>query len=294
MNRTKLAVLGILIVVAAVVLVSSMFIVHQTQQGIVLQFGNPIRVVREPGLHFKMPFVQNVVFYETRTLALDPPGQEVPLIDQKRIIVDSFARYRITDPLEFYKTVRNEIALRDRFGAILNSAVRDELGSSDLADLLTERRSEVMQRITETVRKRATEFGIRVVDVRIGRTDLPPETSQSVYNRMRSSRIAQAAQVRAEGEELKAKIEAEANRDRTVLLAEARKTADVLRGEGDGRRNQVLGEAYGADPEFFRFYRSMEAYRQALGTGTTMVLSPDSEFFRYFDQSEPARAPGGR
>lgn len=285
MSRTRMAIFGVVILVAVVLVLSSIFTVHQTQQGIVLQFGNPVRVVKEPGLHFKLPFVQNVVYYDTRILSLDPPGQEVPLVDQKRIIVDSFARFRIVDPLEFYKTVRNELALRDRFGAILNSNVRNELGESDLTDLLGERRAEVMQRITEALRKRAPEFGVEVVDVRIGRTDLPPETSQSVFNRMRSSRIAEAAQLRAEGEELKAKIQAEADRDRAIILAEARKTAEILRGEGDGQRNRILGTAYGQDPEFFRFYRSIEAYRQALGDGNTrMVLSPDSEFFRYFKE----------
>ncbi|SOD97110.1 protease modulator HflC [Caenispirillum bisanense] len=297
MKRTSLAVLGIIVAVVAVVLFSSLFTVHQTQQALVLQFGSPQRVETEPGLKFKLPFIQNVITYDARTLDLDPPGQEVPLRDQKRIIVDTYARYRIVDPLLFYQTVRTEQGLRDRFGSILNSAVRDQLGEADLTDLLAESRSRVMAEITNTVRRRAGEFGIEVVDVRIGRTDLPQETSQSVYNRMRSSRIAQAAQLRAEGAELKAKIEAEADRDRTVILAEARKTADILRGQGEGERNLVLGDAYGADPQFFAFYRSMEAYRQALGNGTTtMVLSPDSDFFRFFGDapangSVPAAAP---
>lgn len=291
MNRTKLAFIGILVFIGAIILMSATYTVHQTQKAIVLQFGNPVRVVDDPGLHFKLPLVQNVIYYDNRTLALDPPAQEVPLIDQKRIIVDSFARYRITKPLEFYKTVRNEVALRDRFGAILNSTVRDTLGSSDLADLLTEKRAQVMQTITDTVRERSAEFGIEVVDVRIGRTDLPPETSQSVYNRMRSSRIAQAAQLRAEGEELKAKIEANADKERAIILAEADRQADVLRGEGDARRNEILGQAYGKDPEFFRFYRSMDAYRNALSDGgTTMVLTPESDFFKYFSQSLPENA----
>lgn len=293
MKRTSLAIVGVVAAVAAVLLGSSLFTVHQTQQAIVLQFGNPVDVIQEPGLHFKVPFVQNVVFYEKRILSLNPPSQEVPLIDQKRIIVDSFLRYQIVQPLEFYKTVRNEIALRDRFGAILNSVVRDTLGESDLQDLLTDKRGEVMRSITDTVRRRSAEFGINVVDVRIGRTDLPDETSQSVYNRMRSSRIAEAAQLRAQGEELKARIQAEADRDRTLILAEAERKAQVMRGEGDAQRNTILGEAYGRDPEFFRFYRSMEAYREALGTDTTLVLSPNSEFFRYFNLS-PQGAGSGR
>lgn len=293
MKRTRLAIAGIVAAVAAVLLGSSLYTVHQTEQAIVLQFGNPVDVVQEPGLHFKVPFVQNVIYYDKRILALNPPGQEVPLIDQKRIIVDSFLRYQIVQPLEFYKTVRNEIALRDRFGAILNSVVRDTLGESDLQDLLTERRAEVMQTITNTVRRRSAEFGINVVDVRIGRTDLPQETSQSVYNRMRSSRIAEAAQLRAQGEELKARIQAEADRERSVILAEANRKAEVLRGEGDAQRNTILGDAYGRDPEFFRFYRSMEAYREALADDTTLVLSPNSEFFRYFNLPPDADGIGG-
>lgn len=286
MKRATLAVVGIAVVVLAIVLNSALYTVHQTEQALVLQFGSPVRVETEPGLKWKIPFVQNVIRYDARTLDLDPPGQQVPLIDQKRIIVDTYARYQITDPLRFYQTVRSEIGLRDRFGSILNSAVRDELGEADLTDLLAESRGRIMQEITDTVRRRADEFGIRVVDVRIGRTDLPQETSQSVFNRMRSSRIAQAAQLRAEGEELKAKIQAEADRDRTVILAEARKTGEILRGQGDAERNTILGDVYGKDPEFFAFYRSMDAYRRALGDGTTtMVLSPESDFFRFFGQA---------
>ncbi|EKV27332.1 HflC protein [Caenispirillum salinarum AK4] len=286
MKKSTLAILGIAVAVVAIVLNASLFTVHQTEQALVLQFGSPKRVETEPGLKFKVPFIQNVVRYDSRVLDLDPPGQQVPLRDQKRIIVDTYARYEIVDPLKFYQTVRGELGLRDRFGSILNSAVRDQLGEADLTDLLAESRGRVMEEITDAVRRRADEFGIKVVDVRIGRTDLPQETSQSVFNRMRSSRIAQAAQLRAEGEELKAKIQAEADRDRTVILAEARKTGEILRGQGDGDRNRILGESYGANPEFFAFYRSMDAYRQALGNGgTTMVLSPDSDFFRYFDQA---------
>lgn len=275
----------------AILATSSLFTVRQTEQAIVLQLGEPRQVIREPGLHFKLPLIQNVTKYDSRILALDPHGQEVPLNDQKRIIVDSYARYRIVDPLQFYRAVRTPVALNDRFGAILNSSVRDALGASDLADLLTARRSEVMHRITTTVRDRAGEFGIEVIDVRIGRTDLPTETSQSVFNRMRSSRVAQAAQLRAEGEELKAKIQAEADRDRSVLLAEARKKAEILRGEGDAQRNDILGEAYGRDSDFFRFYRSLEAYRTGLSDGTTLVLSPQGDFFRYFNNASVSARP---
>lgn len=283
MKVTKAAIFGVALALIALLASASLFTVRQTEQVIVVQFGNPREVIREPGLHFKVPFIQQILTYDSRILSLNPRGQEVPLVDQKRIIVDSFARYRIVDPLQFYKSVVTTRVFEDRFGALLNSAVRDNLGSSELADLLTEKRALVMQAITDTMRKRADEFGVEVIDVRIGRTDLPPQTSQSVFDRMRSSRIALAKQLRAEGEELKLKIQAEADRDRTVLLAEARKTAETLRGEGDAQRNSVLANAYGRDPEFFRFYRSLDAYRNALDSNTTMVLSPDSEFFRYFN-----------
>ncbi|GAB3452829.1 protease modulator HflC [Insolitispirillum peregrinum] len=283
MKQHKLLLLAVAAIAVAVLAVASLFTVRQTEQAIVVQFGNPRQVIKEPGLHFKIPFIQQVLYYDSRILSLNPRGQEVPLVDQKRIIVDSFARYRIVDPLQFYKAVVNTRVFEDRFGAILNSAVRDNLGSSELADLLTEKRGTVMQNIANSVRQRSSEFGIEVLDVRIGRTDLPDQTSQSVYNRMRSSRISLAKQLRAEGEELKVKIQAEADRDRTVLLADARKNAEILRGEGDAQRNTVLADAYNRDPEFFRFYRSLDAYREALDSGTTMVLSPDSEFFKYFN-----------
>ena len=284
MKQVKLAILGIILGGAAILGISSMFTVHQTQVAMVLQFGEPKRVITEPGLQFKMPFIQNVIYYDRRILELDPPTQELPLIDQLRIIVDAYARYRIVDPLKFYTTVRTELGLRDRLGGILNAAVRDQLGGSSLAELLTERRSVIMRNISDAVRGRADDFGIEIIDVRIGRTDLPGETSQSVFNRMRSDRVAQAAQLRAEGEEIKARIQAEADRDRTVILAEANRTAEILRGEGEGERNAILGDAYGRDAEFFRFFRSMDAYRAAMtDNSTTMILSPTSDFFRYFN-----------
>lgn len=282
MRKTNLAVIGVLVVIAGILLFSAIFTVRQTEQALVLQFGNPIRVEREPGLHIKLPIVQNVEFYDKRILALDPPVQEVLLADQKRINVDSFARYRIVDPLEFKKravTIDNFLQV---FGARLNSEVRSEVAKVSLADMLSEKRAGVMNRITQGLKSQAPDFGIEVVDVRIGRTDLPEATSQAVYNRMRSERIAQAAQLRAEGEELKAKIQAEADRERTIILAEATRQAQVLRGQGDAQRTRILNKAYGEDPSFFDFYRSLEAYNALKGDTTTMVLSPDSEFFRYF------------
>ena len=290
MNKTVMAVAGLVVVVLGIVAYGSLFTVHQINQALVLQFGNPIKVVREPGLNFKLPFVQDVTYYDRRILDLDPPQQEVILADQKRVNVDSFARYRIVDPLEFRKKAVTDANFLQVFGGRLNSAVRAEVGQVLLGDMLTKKRAEVMQKITQQLKSQAADFGIEVIDVRIGRTDLPEDTSQAVYNRMRSSRIAQAAQLRSEGAELKAIIEARANRTRTVIMAEARKTSEILQGKGDAARNRILADAYGRDPEFFAFYRSMEAYREALGEGTTMVLSPDSEFFKFFGNVGGAKA----
>ncbi len=274
------------VILAAVVIaaLSSMFTVHQTQQALVLQFGDPRRVITEPGLHFKVPFIQNVLYYESRILELDPQGQDMALVDQRRINVDSFARYRITDPLKFYQTVMTDTAFRDRFGNILNGSVRDALGRADLSDVLGDTRREVMRQITEAVRRRAPEFGVEVVEVRIGRTELTADTTQATYNRMRSDRMAEAADFRGRGQEQKLRIEAEADRERTVLIAEAEKQAQTLIGEGEAQSRKILNASQGRDPQFYAFFRAMEAYRSALGDGTTMVLSPKSEFFRYFDQ----------
>ncbi|MCH8236986.1 MAG: protease modulator HflC, partial [Proteobacteria bacterium] len=233
-------------------------------------------------LNFKLPFVQNVEYYDRRILDLDPPVQEVILRDQKRVNVDAFARYKIVNPLEFRKRAVTNQNFRQVFGNRLNAAIRAEIGKILLADMLTEKRAQVMDVISRQMKSQAAEFGTEVVDVRIGRTDLPEATAQAVYNRMRSDRVAHAAKLRAEGEEQKLKIQAVADKERTIIIAEAQRQSEILRGEGEGERNRILGEAFGQDPEFFDFYRSMEAYGEAFGEGTTMVLSPDSEFFRYF------------
>ena len=282
MNKPFLAVFGLIIVVAGVTAYGALFTVHQTQQALILQLGNPIRTVPEPGLHFKLPFIQNIEFYDRRILDLDPPVQEVILLDQKRINVDAFARYKIVNPLEFRKRAVTNQNFRQVFGNRLNAAIRAEIGKILLGDMLTEKRSQVMDVISRHMKAQAAEFGTEVIDVRIGRTDLPEATAQAVYNRMRSDRVAHAAKLRAEGEEQKLKIQAIADKDRTIIIAEAQRESEILRGQGEGERNQILGEAFGQDPEFFDFYRSMEAYGEALGEGTTMVLSPDSEFFRFF------------
>jgi modulator of FtsH protease HflC len=285
MNRVVLAIIGFIIIVGGIFASASLFIVHQTQQALILQFGNPVRVESKPGLKFKLPFVQNVTFYDRRILDLDPPAQEIILNDQKRINVDSFVRYKIVNPLEFLKTAQTDANFRQIFGGRLNAAVRSEVGKVLLGDMLSNKRDDVMQLITDQLKQQAPQFGIEVVDVRIGRTDLPETTSQSVYNRMRSQRIAEAAKLRAQGAELKAKTQADADRERTVIIAEAKKDSQIQRGIGEGAQTTILNNAYGQDEDFFEFYRSMEAYSKAFGEGTTMVLSPDSDFFKFFGKS---------
>jgi len=285
MNKAVLALIGFIVLVGGILASSALFTVHQTQQALILQFGNPVRVESEPGLKFKLPFVQNVNYYDRRILDLDPPAQEIILNDQKRIIVDSFVRYKIVNPLEFLKTAQTDANFRQIFGGRLNAAVRSVVGKVLLGDMLSNKRDDVMGLITSQLKKQAPQFGIEVIDVRIGRTDLPETTSQSVYNRMRSQRIAEAAKLRAQGAELKAKTQADADRQRTVILAEAQKEAQIQRGIGEGAKTTILNQAFGQDREFFEFYRSMEAYSKAFGEGTTMVLSPDSDFFKFFGRN---------
>jgi membrane protease subunit HflC len=282
MTNLRFIIAGIVVIVIGLVLFSSVFTVQETRQALILEFGQPRNEETKPGLHFKLPW-QSAEFYDKRVLSLDPPAQEIILSDQKRINVDAFVRYLIVSPKQFKLRANTETNFVDIFGRILNSAVRAEVGRVLLADMLSNKRDDVMARITVELKRQANDFGIVVVDVRIGRTDLPPTTSESVYNRMRSQRVAQASKLRAEGAEIKARIQAEAERERTVLLAEAQRKAQILRGEGEGQQTRILNAAFGRDAEFFAFYRSMEAYGEALGDGTTMVLSPDSEFFRFFN-----------
>ena len=285
--KKSLAIAGVLLAVAAIVAFNSLFTIHQAAQALILQLGNPVAVVQTPGLHVKLPFIQNVELYDRRILDLDPPPQEVILSDQKRVNVDAFARYKIIDPLEFRKKALTDANFRQLFGSRLNAAVRSEIGKILLGDMLTAKRQEVMHAITNQMKAQAAEFGTEVIDVRIGRTDLPDTTAQAVFNRMRSNRVAHAAELRANGEKEKAEIQARADRDRTIIISEAKKTSEILRGEGDGKRTTILNDAYGQDPEFFDFYRSMEAFANSVKPGTSMVLSPDSELFQFFS-SVPA------
>ena len=269
--------------VVFIVVVSATFTVHQAEQALVLQFGEPKRVVTEPGLKFKIPFVQNVEKMSKRLLIYDGPAEEIIAADQKRLVVDSFTRFRITDPLLFFQSVNNVDGARGRLGPIVNSSLRQVLGGVPLSSVLTEERSLLLLEITARVTSQAKAFGIDIVDVRIKRADLPEANSQAVFDRMKSERNREALEFRAQGAEISLRIRSRADRDKTVLLADAQKESQILRGEGDGKRNRVFADAFSKDPEFFAFYRAMLAYQTALGSeDTTMVLSPDSEFFRYF------------
>ena len=284
MKSKKPAIFGGIGLIALVIISQTFFTVHETQQAIVLQFGDPRAVKDKPGLHWKVPFIQNVTFYEKRTLDLDPPPFEVLLTDKKRINVDAFARYRIVNALEFFKTVQNEIGARDRLAALVNPALRAVIARVSLKEVLSAKRTDLMEQIQKDVEADALRFGIKIVDIRIGRTDLPEQTSQAVFNRMRTERERQAREARAEGKEIAQKIRAQADKERTVILANAERDAQIQRGQGEAGRNNILGRAYGKDPQFFAFYKSLEQYQQALiGNDTTMVLSPDSEFFRFFN-----------
>jgi membrane protease subunit HflC len=291
MNSTRSIVIAVVAVILVILAASSFFTVHQTQIALVVQFGSVRDVVSQPGLSFKVPFIQNVEYFDSRILDLDPAGQDMVLVDQRRINVDSFARYKIVDPLKFFQTVRTEAGFRDRFGNVLNGAVRDRIGRTDLKNLLDAERGAIMRDITEAVRRRAPEFGIEVIEVRIGRTDLTEQVLQSTYNRMRSDRVAEAAQARGLGQEAKSRIEAEADREKTVILAEAEKEVQIALGAGEAESRQILNKAQGRDPEFYAFFRAMEAYRSSLGAGTTMVISPNGEFFKYFDRLPSGARP---
>lgn len=266
-------------------LADALFVVHQTRQALVLQFGNPVRVVREPGLNAKLSLIQQVEYFERRVLDYDAASVELILGDQRRLVVDAFARYRIADPLRFRQSAGTELGFVGRLEPILYSALRSVLGSVSLFQLLSADRSQLMGRIRDEANRQLDRFGVEVVDVRIKRADLPKENSDAIYRRMRAERLREANELRAQGAEVAQRIRARAERERQVLIAEAEQQAEILRGEGDAEALRIFAEAVGQDPEFFAFYRSMRAYRKALADGaTSFVLSPKSEFFRFFDR----------
>jgi len=275
-----------IIVVIIVFLFQSIFIVQEINQAIVLQFGNPKKIISEAGLNFKLPFIQNVVYLDKRVLNLDNPPEEVIASDQKRLIIDAITRFQITDPLKFYISVGNERVARSRLSTIINSRIRGVLGTQDLATLLSTERTKQMTIIRNDVNEEAKGFGIKIIDVRIKRADLPPANSDAIYKRMQTERQREAKEFRAEGAEIAAKITSTADKDVTVLLANAKKQSEIMKGEGDGQRNKIFANAFGKDPQFFAFYRAMQAYEKALiGGETSLILSPDSAFFKFFGKS---------
>ncbi len=276
-----------ILVVAGFVIYLSLFTVKEINQAIVLQFGDPKKVIAKPGLQVKIPFIQNVVFLDRRILSLDPAPEEVIASDQKRLIVDAYARFKIVDPLKFYISVGNEMVARSRLATIINSRLRSVLGKHSLATLLSEDRTKQMAVIQDGVNTEAEKFGITIIDIRIKRADLPQANSEAIYKRMQTEREREAKQFRARGAEMAVTITSTADKEVTVLLANAKKQSEIMKGEGDGRRNKIFADAFGKDPEFFSFYRAMQAYEKALiGGETSLILSPDSDFFKFFGSTE--------
>lgn len=285
---------GLLIVLALAALIvgySSLYTVYQTQQALVVRLGEPVRVVSEPGLHVKMPFIDTVITIDKRILDLEAPAQELIASDQKRLVVDAFARYKIVDVLKFYQTLGSIPGANSQLNVLLNSALRRVLGEVSFSDVVRDSRAELMARIRDQVDREAEAYGIDVVDVRIRRADLPEQNSQAVYQRMQTERQREAAEFRAQGAQRSQEIRARADRDVTVLIAEATSKAEQTRGEGDAERNRIFADAFSRDPDFFSFYRSMQAYEHAFQhNDTRMVLKPESDFFRFF--VDPAGKPG--
>lgn len=291
--RAFLAILIIAIGLAAAGVYASAFIVHQNEQALVLRFGEQKRVVTQPGLNWKLPLIDTVEVFDKRILDLDSQPQEVTAADQKRLVVDSFARYRIVDPLKFYQTLRYQEAVRSRLGPIVKSALRRVLGGATFQDVVRDKREDLMKRIAQQVNQEGADFGLEVVDVRIKRADLPEQNSKSVFERMRAERQREAAEFRARGTAEANRIRATADREATVIRAEATRKGEEVRGAGDAERNKIYADAYSKDQEFFEFYRSMQAYEQGLkSSDTRLLISPDSEFFKYFadPHGKPATA----
>lgn len=287
--ETKYTVFTIVGVIALIALFNSVFIVKETEQVLVLQFGDPRQQITEPGLHFKVPLIQNLKFFERRILNVDPPAEEVLLSDQKRLVVDTFARYRISDMLKFYQTLGTEFAAQQRLYNIINASMRSVLGKATLPGILSEERKNLMRQIQNDVNTETARFGIEIVDVRIVRADLPDEVTQATFNRMRSEREREAREARGEGEELSLQIRSKADKEKTVLLSEAKRDSEIIRGEGDKEAIATYAKAFNQSPDFYEFYRSMEAYRTSLSNDQkTLILSPESDFFKYLE-NRPAR-----
>ncbi|MGE5147574.1 MAG: protease modulator HflC [Candidatus Eiseniibacteriota bacterium] len=295
MSGTRLGV-AILALFVAIIGLSSVFTVNESEQTLVLQFGEVKRLVTDSGLHFKLPLIQNTVYYERRVLDYDARSEEMPTRDQKQIVVNAFARYRIIDPLKFFQTVRDEQGMDGQLRAIINASLRDQLTLVDLATVLTPERANLMHRVAERVRREGYDFGVDVLDVRFKRVDLPEENSQAIYRRMQTQREQEARRIRAQGDKDSRTIRADADKQVRVIKAEANKRADILRGEGDGQAQKIYNQAYGKDPSFFDFWATMNSYRDSLDKDNTRYIGPaDGDFFRFFgdengrDKSAPAK-----
>lgn len=286
MNNNRLVAGLVAAVFVLFVFASSFFVVSQKEQAVIFQFREIVRVVNQPGLHFKIPLLQTVEMFDNRVLAVDAPSQEIMMAEQKPLEVDAFARYRIVDPRLFYQRLRNEQVAGDRLGSLLNASLRSVLGTIKMANVLSPDRVAVMAKIKDELNAEVKDFGIEIVDVRIRRTDLPQKTSDAVFSRMRSQREQEAAQIRATGQQEALQITSDADRQAMVILAEAKGKAEKLKGEGDRKALEIMAEATNKDPQFFAFWRSLAAYREGLSSdNTTYVLSPDHEFFRYFNSA---------
>jgi membrane protease subunit HflC len=293
MSRTFLTVVVVFLGIAAVTAFLTLFTVQQTQQALVLEFGKPKREIKDPGLHYKIPFIQNVEYFDKRMLAIDTASQEVIASDKKRLVVDAFARYRIINPLKFFQSVRDERIANSRIGAILEASLRRVLGAASFQTVVRDSRDQLMRTILSQVNQESAEFGVEIVDVRIKRVDLPEANMQAIYRRMQTERQREAAEFRAEGEGASRRIRGTADRQVTVIKADATGESERIRGDGDAERNRIYAEAYNQDPGFFGFYRSMQAYEASMKSGDTrLLLSPDSQFFRYFNDA--AGQPGLR
>lgn len=278
--------LSFLLIAGFIIVSQSAFTVVQGTQSMVLQFGKPVEQYTEPGLKFKTPFMQTVKVFDARVLNVNPPPEEVILADQKRLVIDTFGRYRITNMLDFNNTVSTEANAEQRINNLINSISREVLGGATLAAVLSEKRAALMLDIRDRVNTAAATMGVKIVDVRIGRADLPDQTSQSIYARMKTQRQQEAAQYRGEGEKMAIETTAQADKERTVIVADANKEAQILRGQGDEQAIKIYADAFKQDPEFYSFYRTMEAYRESLGSGTTFLLSPDGDFLRYLKDEQ--------
>jgi len=269
----------------------AVFTVPQWMQAMVVQLGEPVRVVQEPGLYWKIPFIQQVTYFDRRLLDYDAASKDILTVDKQQLSVDNYSRWRIADPLQFYRTVRDERGAQSRLDDIVYSDLRETLGRHTLRDIVSDKRDQLMADVTARSAEKAKVYGIEIVDVRIKRADLPEKNEQTVFGRMRSERERQAKKFRAEGDEEARKIRSESDKQVQILLADATQQAQVIRGEGDANATRIFAEAYGRDPDFYAFQRTLEAYRSALASGTTVILSPKSEFFRFLERAESGGEP---